>query len=296
MKVLSSKTWVTVGMFSVALSSVAAVSCRDSDVSAPKQLDALKLRPVVAVRYARAHEKYAWPAMLHAQAMAEGIKERAGWNSNSADYHARNCALTRRITLKYAAIARGYAHLQIDARADSTIVTQALVAQGCGSLLQMNVFARSQSSLSLRATSASAVDGEFEYYGNAMVDAANNSSNTWSGIRNATMLALDNAYDYVDEFDFNVLSAEADYIQSSADTWFEYQQNGGFGVEEVQPMSIFHMYMIPWGMAGCGTYCRRVYKNDGLGFVAGALTAGKFTIEAALFGGLVWGVAGSLAT
>lgn len=299
------RTWVGAAVASLlALSAITVVSCRGTEGTTPSPAISrmtppknFVMRADVAVRFAQAHEKFGWVGLLHARAMAEAIRERAAWSSNSTDFATRNCALSERIGLKYAALARGYAGVDADVHADSTMVASALASQGCSSSMQMSIFARPQPSLSLRALNVSAVDGEFEYYGNAMIDAAYNSSGTYWGIHNATLLALDDAYDYVDEFDFNGLAAEADFIDSSAETWVNYQQSGGFGPEQVWQTSIFRIYMWPWGLATCGSACKHTLRNDALGYVGGFLTAGRYGgIDGAILGGTVWGIIGSLQT
>jgi hypothetical protein len=278
------------------------VACHADNVEQPtltqasqKASETRTVRPKVLARIDSAMSRVGWIGAFHNDAVREAQAERPYWYDKSAGSQERWCGVVSRITEKYAALALAKAAamgLETSASIDPKRAVETVTTcrydtpakdVGFAGLYGLNVVSRFLSQ-----------DATVDYYGNRMIDSAQASTNTGSTIHNAVLLALDDASDYVTQSQFDILVANAAMVDSSAATWAAYQQSGGFGPTEVQPMLVdqppTHLYsqaQMPWFMYTCWTSCKRIYKIDALGCLAGA-------VEGGVVGCGVWGIAGSV--
>jgi hypothetical protein len=128
-------------------------------------------------------------------------------------------------------------------------------------------------------------DAEVESYGTAMLNAVSASNGFAGSIISAEDDILATATG-LEQGDYDGLVGLAELINSSGDTWYSYQQGGGFGQEQIYlEQSFLRGYF--WFGGRCEEHCKGIIWADGWGYLGGFFTGGGIA------GGVVWGVVAS---
>lgn len=261
----------------------------------------IEVGPVLRAKIQAAQSKYAWIGDFHAQAMDEVV---AWAMKHKGASKADQCAMLYAVGVKYSAKARAAGYMRTSPHDDSLGVARATQSQSlCSQTSGMNIF-REAPLLPLLAfaRSADALSG----YMNTMANnfyLSDGSPGQVNAALNGVIVTAAGDQTLTDN-EFDALVAEADFIASSDNTWYGYQQAGAFGGSQIytqEPYSIFRGYFqdrnhYDWGgayrwLAGhCTSACRGIGAQDAFGFGLGWRVAGG---EGAFWGGL--GASGSAA-
>ena len=235
---------------------------------------------------ASARARYAWLGTLHGQAMEEVVT----WvKQHPHASKAEKCSMLLKLGVKYDAIARSAGHIDAAPRNDSASVANAARFHPlCAPASSMSLFGRG-ASLSA-ASLAGATEEVLFAYMDEMMNNFGNSDGTPILVAyglNYFIAVAANDPGLTDE-EFQALVAYGDFIASSHNTWYSYQQQGDFGAGEIEPvneMSIFRGFyqdrntydwigMTRWLAGKCNAACRRIGKQDAWGVLSGWIFGG----------------------